>query len=203
MDRMDVTQYANHTTNGQLERPSNSSQHSPDRRAAMIALIQQTRSLSSLPLSVGDELTLALSTWLTALEEIPDHLLGPAWRRATKDHDWSKAFPVMAIINGYKAVLLEDREKRQTLGGRRRDDTTRCRWCDDTGYVPIATYCPTGQDWHYPVYGCECEATPINQRSTVLVHPLWSRDDYGRWIPPTPDNSPRCRCGFCRNKGSW
>ena len=198
-----IGQYANHTMSEQSERQSNTSAVSPERQSAIATLIQQTRSLSSLPLSVGNELAFAVQTWTTALEDIPDHMLGPSWKRATKDHDWSKPFPAHALLPAYKALLLEDRDRRQSLGGRRQDDTTRCRWCDDTGYVPIATYCPTGQEWYYPVYGCECAATPINQRSTVPVHPLWSRDDYGRWVPPSADASPKCRCGFCRNKGSW
>ena len=169
----------------------------------MTQIINHCRVLSGWSQYGEAELLNILPTWMDALQDVPDHLLKASVDKATADHDWSQPFPVKAIVTGYKAVLLEDRDKRQALGGRRQDDTTRCRWCDDTGYVPIATYCPTGQEWYYPVYGCECAATPINQRSTVPVHPLWSRDDYGRWVPPTPDKSPKCRCGFCRNKGSW
>jgi len=169
----------------------------------MTQIINHCRVLSGWSQYGEAEILNILPTWMDALKDVPDHLLKASVDKATADHDWSQPFPVKAIVTGYKAVLLEDRDKRQSLGGRRQDDTTRCRWCDDTGYVPIATYCPTGQEWYYPVYGCECAATPINQRSTVPVHPLWSRDDYGRWIPPTQDKSPKCRCGFCRNKGNW
>jgi len=199
MDRID--QYAKATMSEQSERPSNTSSVSPERQSAIATLIQQTRSLSSLPLSVGNELAFAVQTWTVALEDIPDHMLGPAWKRATKEHDWSKPFPAHALMPAYKALLLEDREKRQTLGGRRRDDTTRCRYCDDTGYVPIATYCPTGNEWYYSVYGCQCAATPISQRQAVQVRDCWERDDRGRWVPGSAQESPRCRCGFCRNKG--
>jgi hypothetical protein len=169
----------------------------------MIALIQQTRSLSSLPLSAGDELTLAVSTWLDALAEVPDHLLVPAWRRATKDHDWSRSFPVMAILPAYKALILEDRQHRQTAqySARHMDDTVGCKYCGDTGYASIATYCPTGNEWHYPVYACQCAATPVIQRRATLVSEGWDRDAYGRWIPTSADVSPKCRCAFCLRGG--
>ena len=170
----------------------------------MIALIQQTRSLSSLPLSVGDELTLAVSTWLDALAEIPDQLLVPSWRRATKDHDWSQAFPVMAILPAYKALLVEDREKRQKAQyaeqHRHQDGTVSCHYCDGTGYASILTYCGPWNDWRSVAYACQCEAAPISQRRPVHIGMDWGRNDHGQWVPPSADRSPRCTCLFCQNE---
>ena len=203
MERMDIQLNANHTTSAQLARPANSSSSSPDRLAAMAALIQKTRSLSSLPLSAGEELRLAVTTWAGILTEIPDHLLGASWDRAIKDHDWSRSFPVPAIIAAYKALVLEDRQKRQTAqySARHMDDTVGCRYCNDTGYASIATYCPTGNEWHYPAYACQCAATPVNQRRATPVSEGWDRDPYGRWIPTSADVSPQCRCAFCLRGG--
>lgn len=200
MDRIDVRV----TTNGQHERHANSSSSSPDRLAAMAALIQKTRSLSSLPLSAGEELRLAVTTWANLLAEIPDQFLGASWDRAVKDHDWSRPFPVPAIINGYKALLVEDRDNRarQQYGNTRRaDGTLACYHCEDTGYAPIATYCPTGNEWYFPVYPCHCNATPISQRGPNLVRSHWDKNDRGQWVPTSASESPRCRCGFCKNKG--
>ena len=203
MERMEMDINARATTNAQLARQSNTSSVSPERRSAIATLIQQTRSLSSLPLSAGSEFALAVETWLEALEEIPDHLLGPSWKRATQDHDWSRSFPVMAILPAYKALILEDRQHRQTAqySARHMDDTVGCKYCGDTGYASIATYCPTGNEWHYPVYACQCAATPVNQRRATPVSEGWDRDAYGRWIPTSPDVSPKCRCAFCLRGG--
>ena len=203
MERMDIQLNANHTTSAQLARASSSSGDSQDRRAALIALIQQTRSLSSLPLSAGDELAIAISTWSLAVEEIPDKLLGPSWERAVKDHDWSRSFSPMAIPAAYKALLLDDRQKRQTAqySARHMDDTVGCRYCGDVGYASIATYCPTGNEWHYPAYACQCPATPVNQRRATPISEGWDRDAYGRWIPTSADVSPQCRCAFCLRGG--
>jgi len=168
----------------------------------MIALIQQTRSLSSLPLSVGDELTLAVSTWLDALAEVPDHLLVPAWRRATKDHDWSKAFPVMAILPAYKALILEDRaarEKAAFSSSRRADDTYACRYCDDTGYMPVKLYCGSFGDWRSARRACNCAATPITQRMPIPDTTDWARDDHGDWLPAHAGASLQCWCLYCKN----
>ena len=169
----------------------------------MAALIQKTRSLSSLPLSAGEELRLAVTTWAGILTEIPDSLLGASWDRAIKDHDWSRSFPVPAIITAYKALLLEDRQRRQTAqySARHMDDTVGCKYCGDVGYASIATYCPTENAWHYPAYACQCAATPVNQRRATPISEAWDRDAYGRWIPTSADVSPQCRCAFCLRGG--
>jgi len=203
MQRMEMDINANRITSAQLERQSNTSSVSPERRSAIATLIQQTRSLSSLPLSAGDELAIAISTWSLAVEEIPDKLLGPSWERAVKDHDWSRSFSPMAIPAAYKAIVLEDRQRRQTAqySARHMDDTVGCRYCNDTGYASIATYCPTGNEWHYPAYACQCAATPVNQRRATPISEAWDRDAYGRWIPTSADVSPQCRCAFCLRGG--
>lgn len=146
---------------------------------------------------------LAISAWGMAVEEIPDKLLGPSWERAVKDHDWSRSFSPMAIPTAYKALLLEDRQKRQTAqySARHMDDTVGCRYCNDTGYASIATYCPTGNEWRYPAYACQCAATPVNQRRATPISEAWDRDAYGRWIPTSADVSPQCRCAFCLRGG--
>jgi len=198
MDRIDP--YAKATISEQPVRQSPSSQSSPARTAAIIALIQQTRALSSLPLSEDDELKLAVIAWQDALHEVPDHLLVPAWRKATRDHNWSKPFPVMAILPAYQQLIAEDRAKRQSTPHYRADGTVACRWCLDTGYVPVATYCPTGNEWYTPVYPCECAATPISQRAAVNIRADWQRNDRGQWIPGDSSTSPRCQCGFCRQR---
>jgi hypothetical protein len=199
MDRMDLQLDRLQESERQLS--TSNSNANLGRVRAMTHLINHCRVLSGWTPYGEVELASILPTWMDALQEVPDHLLKASVDKATADHDWSKPFPVKLIVDGYKRLLLEDREKRQTLGGRRRDDTTRCRYCDDTGYVPIATYCPTGNEWYYPVYGCQCAATPISQRQAVQVRDCWERDDRGRWVPGSAQESPRCRCGFCRMKG--
>lgn len=146
---------------------------------------------------------LAISAWGMAVEEIPDKLLGPSWERAVKDHDWSRSFSPMAIPAAYKALLLDDRQRRQTAqySARHMDDTVGCRYCGDVGYASIATYCPTGNEWHYPAYACQCAATPVNQRRSTPISEAWDRDAYGRWIPTSADVSPQCRCAFCLRGG--
>lgn len=160
--------------------------------------------MSSLPLSAGDELKLAISTWSLAVEEIPDRLLGPSWERAVKGHDWSRPFSPMVIDAAYRQIIADDREQRnreQYQNTRRADGTLACYHCEDTGYAPIATYCPTGNEWYFPVYACHCNATPISQRGPGLVRSHWEKNDRGQWVPPSANESPRCRCGFCKNKG--
>jgi len=204
MDSINTTIAANRTMNAQPERRSSLSDNSPERRAALIALIQQTRSLSSLPLSAGDELAIAVSTWGLAVEAIPDRLLGPSWERAVKTHDWSRPFSPMTIDAAYRQLVVEDREQRnreQYQNTRRADGTLACYHCEDTGYTPIATYCPTGNEWYFPVYACHCASTPISQRGPSLVRSHWEKNDRGQWVPTSASESPRCRCGFCRNKG--
>ena len=171
----------------------------------MIALIQQTRSLSSLPLSAGDELTLAVATWMHALEEIPDHLLVSSWRKATKEHDWSKSFPVMACIPAYKALLADDnarREKERIANKYRTDGTHACHYCEDHGYISILTYCPSWSDWRPVANACTCQATPINQRGQFPVAPDVVKNDRGHWDPVVPGNSPKCPCAYCNRKAS-
>ena len=203
MDRINsIDPYANHIMSEPLANRSNSS-GSSDRKAAMIALIQQTRSLSSLPLSAGDELTLAVATWMTALEEIPDHLLAASWRKATKDHDWSKAFPVMACIPAYKALLADDnarREKDRIANKYRADGTHACHYCEDSGYASIMTYCATWNDWRPVAHPCTCSATPLNQRGRQHVANDYQKNDYGQWVPVDHASSPKCHCAFCNRK---
>ena len=191
------------TTNVQSGRHANSFSSSPERLTAIATLIQKTRSLNSLPLSVGDELKLAVGTWAETLQEIPDQWLMASWERAIKAHNWEKPFAVPVILNAYRALILEDREARQRdqyQNTRRADGTLACYHCEDTGYAPIATYCPTGNEWYYPVYACHCNATPISQRGPNLVRSHWEKNDRGQWVPPSASESPKCRCGFCKMK---
>lgn len=203
MERMDLQPYANRTTSEQLAKPLNISNVSPERQSAIATLIQQTRSLSSLPLSVGSELALAVETWTNALEEIPDHLLGPSWRKATKDHDWSKAFPVMAILPAYKQLLIEDNERRAKAASAskyRADGTVLCYLCEDHGYAMIHVYCSSFKAWHPFAYACQCESTPLSQRRPTPILSDWQKDDYGRWIPTSAEASPDCGCAFCKRR---
>lgn len=191
------------TMNEQPVRRSNSSTDSQDRMAAIAILIQQTRSLNSLPLSAGDELAFALSTWGLAVEEIPDRLLGPSWELAVKNHDWSRPFSPMSIREAYKTLLIEDRERREKdryRTAKRGDDLYACFFCADTGYTAIAIYCGSFRDWHKCARACECAATPINQRKPRLIEDDWIYTDEGRWYPPSADQSPRCYCAFCKNR---
>lgn len=168
-----------------------------------MALIQQTRSLSSLPLSAGDELALTISTWSLAVEEIPDRLLGSSWELAIKNHDWSRPFSPMAIRESYKLILIEDRERREKdryRTAKRGDDLYACPFCQDTGYTAIAIYCGSFRDWHKCARACECNATPINQRKPRVIEDNWIYADDGRWYPPSTDQSPQCYCAFCRNR---
>lgn len=203
MERMEITLDANHTMNEQPVRRSNSSTDSQDRMAAIAILIQQTRSLNSLPLSAGDELAFALSTWSLAVEEIPDRLLGPSWELAVKNHDWARPFSPMSIRESYKLILIEDRERREKdryRTAKRGDDLYACPFCQDTGYTAIAIYCGSFKDWHKCARACECNATPINQRKPRIIGDNWVYAEDGRWYPPSTDQSPACLCAFCKNR---
>jgi hypothetical protein len=204
MDRMDAMDRidAKRTISGPQDRLSNSSPHSGERMAAVIALIQRTRSLSSLPLSADAELRIQAETWLDALSSVPDALLVPSWRKATADHDWSRPFPVMAIAAAAKLLILEDNERRETE--RRRNiyqgGTYACRYCDDCGYVLLEIYCRVFKDWRRGRAACECESAPITQRRPTVLTERWRRDpDTSAWCPPTVAESPRCTCLFCKN----
>jgi len=169
----------------------------------MTQIINHCRVLSGWSPYGEAEILNILPTWMDALREVPDNLLKGAMDKATADHDWSQPFPVKAMVSAYKALILEDRQHRQTAqySARHMDDTVGCKYCGDTGYASIATYCPTGNEWHYPVYACQCAATPVNQRRATPVSEGWDRDAYGRWIPTSPDVSPKCRCAFCLRGG--
>lgn len=198
MDRINsIDPYVKATISEQPARLSPSSQSSPARTAAIITLIQKTRTLSSLPLSEDDELKLAVITWTEALCDIPDQWLAPSWRKATQDHDWSKWFPVLSVIPAYQTLIAEHLAKEKQTSYRT-NGTTACRWCGDRGYIPIETYCPTGKEWHIPVYACECPAIPINQRQVVVIPANWQRNERGYWQPKDEASAPPCSCGFCR-----
>ena len=169
----------------------------------MTQIINHCRVLSGWNPYGEAEILNILPTWMDALREVPDNLLKASVDKATADHDWSQPFPVKAVVAGYKAIVLEDRQKRQTAqySARHMDDTVGCKYCGDVGYVSIATYCPTGNEWQYPAYACQCAATPVNQRRATPISEGWDRDAYGRWIPTSADVSPQCRCAFCLRGG--
>lgn len=168
----------------------------------MTQIINHCRVLSGWMPYGEAELLNILPTWMDALKDVPDRLLKASVDKATADHDWSQPFPVKAVVGAYKVLIAEDAAKRQTPSYRA-DGTVACRWCLDMGYVPVATYCPTGNDWHTPVYPCECAATPIMQRAAVNIRSDWQRDDRGRWIPSDASTSPRCQCGYCKQRKGW
>lgn len=207
MERMDIQLNAKATTSEQLANRSNLSENSPERRAALVALIQQTRSLSSLPLSAGDELAIAISTWGLAVEEIPDRLLGPTWELAVKNHDWSRAFSPMSMRDAYKLLIIEDRDRREKdryrNAHREGEDVYACPFCQDTGYTSIALYCASFGDWHKCARACDCNATPVNQRAPRIIDGSWTFAEDGRWYPASADASPRCGCSYCRQKGKY
>ena len=198
MERMDLQldrQQAN-------EKPANisNSNGSLARTRAMTQIINHCRVLSGWTPYGEVELASILPTWMDALQTIPDHLLKASMDKATADHDWSQPFPIKAMVTAYQQLIAEDRAKRQSTPHYRADGTVACRWCLDTGYVPVATYCPTGNEWYIPVYPCECAATPISQRAPVNIRADWERNDRGQWIPSDSSTSPRCQCGFCRQR---
>jgi hypothetical protein len=166
----------------------------------MTQIINHCRVLSGWTPYGEVELASILPTWMDALQTIPDHLLKASMDKATADHDWSQPFPIKAMVTAYQQLIAEDRAKRQSTPHYRADGTVACRWCLDTGYVPVATYCPTGNEWYTPVYPCECAATPISQRAPVNIRADWERNDRGQWIPSDSSTSPRCQCGYCRQR---
>jgi len=164
-------------------------------------LIQKTRALQSLPGFSDAELTIHVATWRDALSDIPDLALSSAWERATREHDWSRPFPVPSIVGAYRALVAEHNEKLEAerkYQQYRRPTTFRCRWCGDTGYAPLAIPCPTRGDVWHGRRACECEATPIAQRLPSILTTAWRRDEKEYWTPPAGEH--RCQCVFCRNK---
>lgn len=171
----------------------------------MTQIINHCRVLSGWTPYGEVELASILPTWMDALQEVPDQLLKASVDRATADHDWSKPFPVKLVVNAYKSLLIEDRERRERAAyaeQHRTDGTVSCRYCDGLGYATIATYCASWNDWRPVAYPCQCEATPINQRRPVHVGYDWERDHNGRWVPPSADRSPLCQCLYCKNERS-
>jgi hypothetical protein len=151
-------------------------------------------------------LLLQLDTWASLLKDVPDHMLEPAWIRATETHEWSKPMPVGALKTASAQLVLEDRQRRDKEAALNRykvlnQGTYACKRCDDVGYLPVMAYCASFQDWRKATYPCECEAAPINQRRPFPGTYEWTRNrETSYWVPPTPESSIRCICAFCRNK---
>lgn len=168
----------------------------------MTQIINHCRVLSGWSPYGEAEILNILPTWMDALKEIPDNLLKNAMDRATADHDWSQPFPVKAMVAAYKAIILEDRQARERASyanSRRADDTYACRYCDDTGYIPVQLYCGSFNDWRSARRACACDATPITQRLPIPDMDGWSRDDRGDWVPESAAGSLRCHCLYCKN----
>jgi len=211
MDRIgiDRTTVANLSRRSPESTTNGSSPGLSDERILLLEqVIQRTRTANSLPLLSVDERPGHLDVWATALKDVSDVLLLPAWERAFADHDW-KDRPFLKpgdVLEAAHRVILEDRQRRETEDhyNRRRhakDETYACKYCDDAGYVPLMLHCPTFVDWRPTAYPCSCSAAPINQRQPWPGAFGWERDRAtGYWQPATPEQSPRCRCLFCKNK---
>ena len=188
------------------ERRSNLSGNSQGRMASIVALIQKTRALSSLPSLTTDELQIALPTWAEVVAAIPDALLGECWRRATTDHDWARPFPVHAISSAYKAVLADENERLEAARKRARwesGDTFTCWKCEDSGYQILKVYCPTTKASRQAARPCSCSMTPANQRSTFSVEgPQYSKAESGVWIYASEADSFPCGCLFCKSRNT-
>jgi len=168
----------------------------------MTQIINHCRVLSGWSPYGEAEILNILPTWMDALREVPDNLLKNAMDKATADHDWSQPFPVKAMVTAYKALILEDRaarEKAAFSNSRRADDTYACRYCDDTGYMPVKLYCGSFADWRSARRACNCAATPISQRLPIPDITDWARDDQGDWLPAHSSVSMQCWCLYCKN----
>ena len=208
-----TTQLENLMANAPLENRSNSSQPSPARAAALITLIQKTRSRVSLPALSGSELQFAVTTWAEVVQAIPDSLLGECWRRATAEHDWARPFPVDAIVSAYKSVLADENERLESARRRARwdsGDTYTCWKCEDSGYQILKVYCPTTKASRQASRPCSCSMTPANQRSAFSVEgPQYSKSQTGVWVYATEADSFPCNCLFCKSRnvrqavGQW
>lgn len=200
------SQLENLMANAPLENRSNSSQPSPARAAALITLIQKTRSRVSLPLLSGSELQFAVTTWAEVVAAIPDTLLGECWRRATAEHDWTRPFPVDAIAGAYKSVLADENERLESARKRARwdsGDTYICWKCEDTGYQILKVYCPTTKASRQAARPCSCSMTPANQRSTFSVEgPQYSKAESGVWAYENEADSFPCGCLFCKSRNT-
>lgn len=201
MERMDNA-LTRLPANGQRTPQSNLPDGS--RLRAVMALIQRCRVLSGLTPLQDSDMALYLPTWTQTLQEIPDALLMASFDKASAIHEWPKPFPVPAIVNAYKQLIIEDREQRERnryINERRNPDTVACRLCGDTGYAPLAVWCRSLGNWRTGRAACECEATPLPQRRSSLIDPHeWKRDDFGTWFPPSSAASPDCICLFCKKR---
>ena len=208
-----TSQLENLMANAPLENRSNLSPLSPARGAALITLIQKTRSLASLPALSGSELQFAVTTWHEVVQAIPDALLGECWRRATTDHDWARPFPVHAISSAYKVVLADENERLEAARKRARWESgdTFLDWkCEDSGYQLLEIYCPTTKTKRQVARPCSCSMTPANQRSAFSVEgPQYSKSQTGVWVYATEADSFPCNCLFCKSRnvrqavGQW
>lgn len=195
---------------GQLERaqthvppakPSKRLADSPERTAAVQALIQKTQRLRGLPLlQQGPEMAIELATWDDVIKDIPDRMLAPAWERATAGHDWNRPFPLHAIKHAYKDLVIEDRERLEKAKARAAwNDQFLCPFCEDSGYALILVHCPTRQNDQKTRRACDCEMTPDNQRLPQIIdRKTWTRGNHGYWISPDPIP---CNCKFCKKTG--
>lgn len=181
---------------------------SEERQSLLEQLIQRSRIANSFPILTTDELPAHIDTWAAVLKDVSDAVLLAAYDRAVADHNWRER-PYLKpgdVLNASHAVILEDRERREREAAINRNKhassgTFACRYCDDTGYVPLMVHCGSFVDWRKASYACECVAAPITQRRPWPGTERWTRDrDSNYWQPPTAQESVRCICLFCKNK---
>lgn len=175
------------TTNGQLERPSNSSSRLSPRQAALLTLIQKTQTRRGLPLIAGPEIPIALAAWEDALKIVPDGYLARSYEAAVENFKWGDRWRQFTpdVIKPYFRTLLEEDQRRAAAelrnAARRNPETYRCWHCSDLGYQNL--YYRMRDRWYSGSRACSCEIAPNNQRNEEpLQEPEWMRNRLGEYV---------------------